>query len=1149
MKSLRAGLPCALLAGHLLAGLFPAISARAEEPASIQADNPTPVDRQPPGDDLKPVDYLKQVKPLLAARCYSCHGNLRQQSGLRLDTAGLMLSGGESGPVVVPGDSGQSLLIDALRGTGGMSLMPAEGEPLSEDQIALVAAWIDQGAVAPEEDIPEDPRLHWAFQSPVATDPPTVANQDWVRNPVDAFLAAEHQRQGLTPRPTAPRQVLLRRIYLDLIGLPPTRDELHAFLADESPDAFEQVVDRLLESPRYGERWGRHWMDVWRYSDWAGFGNEIRESQRHIWRWRDWIVESLNQDRPYDQMIVQMLAADELAPTDPDALRATGFLGRNWYKFNRNVWLENTIEHTSKAFLGLTMNCAKCHDHMYDPIAQQEFYQFRAFFEPLDVRTDRVAGQANLELDGLPRVYDANAATPTHLFFRGNEKSPDQEHPLSPAVPAILGNTDLAIAPVELPAVAWYPALNPFVQQESLAQARAEGDAARGVLAQAEAALAAARQKAAELAGAQPTPPAEAPPFLVDDFAAPRPESWRIDAGAWEYKDGHLKQSQTGSAECRITSLAPHPANFTAEFRFRITGGDQWRSVGLSFDVQEAGDFDAVYLSAVAGGSKLQVYHQHDGAQSYPAEGMKPLPIELGREYRLQVSTRGQLVNVSIDGASALAYRLPHERRSGALSLWAFDATADFLGVQLTALPVDAVLVEPNGQPAPTGEPMTVDAAQAAVAAAESAHALAMKQAAAADARATSVAARIAADNARYATPPAADAEALALAAGTAETAANLLTAEAELLAAEAALTTAQAALATAENDQTKQAATAAEAKVTEVKAKLAAAQTAAANPTAAYSPLGPVYPATSSGRRLALARWIADRRNPLTARVAVNHMWMRHFGEGLVPTMFDFGLNGKRPTHPALLDWLAVRFMDSGWSMKQLHRLLVTSNAYRMDSSAGAAEHPNLAIDRDNRYLWRMRSRRVEAEAVRDSVLHVAGQLDPTMGGPEIDEAQGLVSPRRSVYFRHANEKQMTFLLLFDAAGVTECYRRNESIVPQQALALANSPLSLAQSRVLAGRLTEQCPGDSSDDRSADETFIVAAFETVLSRSPSPEEQAECAAFLTRQAVQLADTQSLSAFTAGAANSVPPSADPRQRARENLVHVLMNHNDFVTIR
>src|SRR5437667_6107171 len=218
---------------------------------------------------------------------------------------------------------------------------------------------------------------------------PRVKNAGWVRNPVDAFISAEHESRGLKPRPEASRQILLRRIYIDLIGLAPTPVEIRLFEADRSPDAYEKLVDKLLASPRYGERWGRHWMDVWRYSDWAGWsdGGQIRDSKPHIWRWRDWIVESLNKDKGYDRMVQEMLAADELCPEDPDALRATGFLVRNFKLLSREQWMEDTLNHTSRAFLGVTMHCAKCHNHMYDPFTQEEYYRMRAIFEPHNVRT------------------------------------------------------------------------------------------------------------------------------------------------------------------------------------------------------------------------------------------------------------------------------------------------------------------------------------------------------------------------------------------------------------------------------------------------------------------------------------------------------------------------------------------------------------------------------------------------------------------------------------------------------------------------------------------------------------------------------------------------------------------------------------------
>jgi hypothetical protein len=307
---------------------------------------------------------------------------------------------------------------------------------------------------------------------------------------------------------------------------------------------------------------------------------------------------------------------------------------------------------------------------------------------------------------------------------------------------------------------------------------------------------------------------------------------------------------------------------------------------------------------------------------------------------------------------------------------------------------------------------------------------------------------------------------------------------------------------------------------------------------------VGEIYPDTSTGRRLALAKWIASEDNPLTARVAVNHIWLRHFGSALVPTVADFGSSGSKPTHPQLLDWLATELMAKNWSTKAIHRLIVTSNAYRMQSSTRDDNAANLSADPDNHYLWRMNPRRMEAEAVRDSVLQIAGQLDTTMGGPEIDQSQGDTVPRRSVYFQHTPDVQMTFLRMFDLANPLECYERLETVMPQQALALANSKLGLAQSRLLAKNLTEKTGGPARA-----KNFIDVAFRYVLGRAPTKAEQERSLGFLQQQAERLADSQALTAFDSGEAVAVAPAAEPWLRARENLVHVLFNHNEFVTIR
>jgi hypothetical protein len=766
---------------------------------------------------------------------------------------------------------------------------------------------------------------------------PAVRNTSWMRNPVDAFLAAEHAKRGLTPRPEAPRHILLRRVYLDLIGLPPTRPELSAFLADPSDEAYEKVVDRLLDSVRYGERWGRHWMDVWRYSDWAGYGAEVRDSRKHIWHWRDWIIDSLNADKGYDRMIVEMLAGDEIAPTDAKTLRATGFLARNWYLFNRNVTMENIVEHTGKAFLGVTMNCARCHDHFFDPISQKEYFAFRAFFEPFDVRADRLMGQPDINKDSLAHVYDARPDAPTYLLIRGNEASPDKSKSIAPAVPAALGGSKLVIEPVKLPLLAYLPDKREFVVQETLAASAASIQAARAQLAR----------------GRKPSGPQVA------------------------QEQGCLAELDVAVAEARHDALV-----------------------------------------AVLHVEKLE---------------------DVGTQQKDPVA-------------------------------WKQAATK--------AATVQRRLALVEGKRNQTAARIAVERAQSA-----------WKQAA-----------TLAADKKDKVSQAAAQKAATAL-------------------------DTAKKSLAATD------------------KAVAVAEQNAKLPPTTAYTRrVMPTYPAVSSGRRLALARWIASRDNPLTARVAMNHLWLRHFGKPIVPTVFDFGRNGRPPSHPELLDWLATKFMRSGWSMKAMHRLLVTSSAYRMDSTAGQA---NLALDADNVLLWRQNARRMEGEVVRDSVLHVAGNLDLTMGGPDLDHRLGLTSRRRSIYFQHAAEKQMEFLNLFDAANVTECYRRSESIIPQQALALANSALVVAQSRLLARTLSREVGGTPASSAA----FVNSGFETVLGRPPTAQEQETCEQFLRTQSARLADQKKLTPFGSGTPSSVAPSPDPHQRARESLIHVLMNHNEFVTIR
>ncbi|MEO6738789.1 MAG: PSD1 and planctomycete cytochrome C domain-containing protein [Chthoniobacteraceae bacterium] len=864
-----------------------------------------------PASAARAVDYAKDIKPLLKSRCYACHGALKQKSGLRLDTVPLMHKGGESGDIIAPAPS---LLLEKVTTTEKDERMPPEGAALTAEEIARLKAWIAAGAPSPADEKPEaDPRKHWAYQPPHAA--PQIASTASPHSTIDPLIAARLRERGLQAQREAAPEVWLRRVHLDLTGLPPSADEVRKFLADfaaepravsdEPPAIMRRTVDRLLASPAYGERWGRHFMDIWRYSDWYGLGDQLRHSQKHLWHWRDWIVESLNADKGYDRMIIEMLAADEAAPEDRDALRATGFLARNYYLFNRTTWLDETVEHTSRAFLGITMQCVKCHDHKYDPVSQSDYYRMRAIFEPYHVRLDPWPGETNLEKDGLPRVFDLHLDKPTYLHRRGDEKNEDKSRVMQPSVPEVLAFSEFVPKAITLPAIASLPALLPFVSDDQL-------HAAQGEIAHATTALGQARRKREDL-------------------------------------------------------------------------------------------------------------RSEDGVEQ-----------------------------------------------------------------------------------------------------AETAIAVAEKALAAANAKPAMLRAALAADRARLGQPASADSPVLVAAAAKAEAAFELARAESEMAKARHEPLTAA-----------KNKAADAEKKVKTAEQVLAAAKRKTENPGNKYTLIraslkgqeGPedknnadfqLYPATSTGRRLAFAQWIADMRNPLTARVLVNHVWLRHFGASLVPEVSDFGLRCPPPLHQDLLDTLAVDFMQHGWSLKHLHRAMVLSQLYRRSSSNAGAASATLAADPDNTCYWRMNPRRLESQAVRDSLLHVAGRLDMRVGGPGVDPGKEESSLRRAIYFTQTADVEHRFLAAFDNSNVLECYRRQESIVPQQALALAN------------GRLTRECADAIAkrDEKLTDPEFITQAFLSLLSRAPTAEERAACAE-------SLAEFSKLNAA----------------HARTLVLQAIMNHNDFVTLR
>lgn len=1076
------------------------------------------------------VDYLTQVKPLLVTKCYACHGALTQRSGLRLETRALILRGGDGGRVVVPGRAVDSELLRRITSTDEGRMPPAsDGSPLTKDEVALMRAWIDQGALAPDEPIPSAPREHWAFQ-PIAR-PPVPANTGagWSRNPIDAFLARHHQDQKLTPQPDARRLLLFRRLYIDLIGMPPSHQEVAALVNDVSFDWYERAVARLLDDPRHGERWARHWMDIWRYSDWWGLGGQLRNSQKHIWHWRDWIIESLNDDTPYDEMVRLMLAADESHPNDLGKLRATGFLARNYFLFNRPQWMEETVEHVSKGLLGLTINCAKCHDHKYDPIAQTDFYRMRAFFEPYHVRLDVVPGEPDVAKDGIPRVFDGLPDDPTYLYIRGDEKNPDKSRVIPPGVPQVFDLETLKIEPIALPAEAWQPGRRAWVAAAYTVAARTSLAAAEAELQSANQQLAQAKKLALAATKGEATPPGQAASVVAETFTALNKERWRLFGGQWVHQPGQLEQQQDGATRSVLRLIGRPPRDFEVTLRFTIRGGSLWRSVGVAFDAavgDPTRDSDPdyheqnVYVSGHQGSPKIHAAYNDGGQWHYPpAPAVRGLPIPLNRAHTLRVRVRGTLINVALNGQPVIACRTPLARRDGMLQLTTFDARTVFHEIRVGPLAQDQRLRPPTA----VGPPAVL--ATTDVATATFLQQIAQAKVAQARAHLASIELRTAALQA-----DAEDRQARHVAAVEAERVAVVATARHAVL-------VARGAVQQATGDKKKTAEKALQA-AQEALTKAEATVNEQVQPTDPLTPfVGAVwtptrffhstrddptvnFPSQSTGRRSALARWITDRRNPLAARVAVNHIWTRHMGRPLVATVFDFGRKGTPPTHPQLLDWLAAELIDHGWSMKHLHQLIVTSAAYRMSSSAAGAQ-ANVTRDRDNRFWWRRIPRRLESQTVRDSILAMAGTLDFAIGGPPVGRAQQAQSPRRSLYFFHSNNERNMFLTTFDEASVKECYRREESVVPQQALALTNSGLVLDAAKSIAQRLSK----DGKDEPE----FIRSAFATLLGVAVSESEIA-------------ASRHALDQWSRLAGSS--PA-----RARANFVWALINHNDFVTLR
>lgn len=866
--------------------------------------------------------FESDVRPILRAHCWQCHGEEEElQGGLDTRLVRYLLKGGDSGPALVPGDHAQSLIYQRM----AAGEMPPGEKKVPAEALEVIARWIDAGAQVgepePESLAPGDiftsvDRAHWSFQPVRRPEVPQVAHGELVRTPIDAFLLAELEARGLTFSPEADRATLARRLSFDLIGLPPSPEEVDAFVQDTSPDAYDRLVDRLLASEHYGERWGRHWLDVAGYADSDGYSAKDLP-RKWAWRYRDYVVRSLNADKPWDRFLLEQLAGDELltppyrnlTPEQADCLIATGFLRMGpdgtgdpevEPTLARNEAIAETIKIVSTALLGLTIGCAQCHAHRYDPISQVDYYRMRAIFEPAyDCQNWRTPEQRLVSIWS-DEVRAAAAAIDQELEALNQQRLQELDQLVAETF-----ERELAKLPAEI---------------QPAARAARETPAAQRTAEQVEL--------------------IKKYPFL------------NVDRG----------------------------------------------SVYLYLPDRLAG-FNKKWDAAIAANRARR-----------PAEDL----VHCLTEVPGKVPT------------TRLFYRGDHQQPR-----------------EEVAPGVPAIL-STGGQEIPVDDP---------------------------------------------------------------------------------------------------------------------------ALPT--------------TGRRLAFARHLTDGRHPLVARVIVNRIWMHHFGRGIVGTPGDFGMLGDRPSHPALLDWLADEFVRSGWQLKRLHRLIVTSTAYRQQSFRRPEGE---AADPDNRLLWRYNVRRLEAEIVRDALLAVSGRLCTRQFGPPVPVAPDEVGQivvgvdtrdsagrptgqsvdlgdeafRRSLYIQVRRTMPLGLLEPFDAPIMSpNCQRRASSTVAAQSLLMMNSPFVAAQAEALAERVMAEAGTDPGAQ-------FVRAWRLVFGRVPSPEEREAGLAFLSPESAAGAEVRGGSpvglagAPPQGGEGSEKPepyaASDAERYSREarqrliHLCHALVASNGFLYV-
>jgi hypothetical protein len=881
--------------------------------------------------------FEKTVRPILVARCVECHGPDSAESDLRLDSQEAFVAGGSRGEPLVPEAEPKSgLFAQAIRHENDLE-MPPTGK-LPEEELAALERWIEAGAPWPEsagglrvssieERREQDRAQHWAYRPVSRPTPPAVADATRVVTPIDQFLIAKLEAKGLAYSPQADRYTLLRRASFDLLGLPPSYEEVQAFEQDERPDAWERAIDRLLASPRYGERWGRHWLDVARYADTSGYAFQRDNRYPYAFTYRDYVVRSLNQDLPYDRFVQEQLAADLLPdPRGPEALAALGFLtvGRDFNNGQDN--LDDKIDVVSRGLLGLTVACARCHDHKYDAIAIGDYYSWYGIFA------------SSRQPEELPLIVSDRERDRYKDFFAGMAERQKE-------VEAFERQLHTEIVDQAYKSFADYVVRTQY-DLPAMSEPRPEGltmedkDVRKRMIDRFGDWLKDRRKEEnspfAPLLQVVDLPEAEFPAKLAETLTA-----WRNEVAA-----------ARADANEQAPSLAIK------------------RTLIERFDAKMPGRrIDAIFVAAKAYQELIESARTTLAAK-VSGSGEQPVsaPSAVVSKFEPIVSAESFPANVSFETSGEYRHREDRNR------LQEVQKKAKQFEAEAADPPPRAMVLEQNGKHDPRifkrGKP----------------------------------------DNPGDAIPR-------------------------QFI------------------------------------------------PVIAKADAKPY----ETGGRLELARDVASSENPLTARVIANRIWMHHFGEPLVASPSDFGIRTEKPVQAELLDYLAGRLIDSGWSLKVLHREILTSSAYRQ---TGQLNEKAYAADPENRLFWRYERRRLEWEPLRDSLVVAAGRFDGAMRGKAVDILKPPYSGRRSIYAVIDRQALPQTYRAFDIASPDQSSaRRPETIVPQQALFLMNSQLVQTH----ADSLRDRVWGSAG----ATDARIQELFRIALSRDPTSEEMRLCTEFM----------------------------------------------------